>query len=120
MNSKKIFAIVVIIMIIMLLILNKSGKSFAKYKITNIINVAQIKIDKTKPILDITYTKQEQNEKIIVTINANEEIEETKGWILDKDKKSLKKEYSQNTREEVEVQDTEGNITNAIIIIDTI
>ena len=71
-------------------------------------------IDKTSPEVEINYsTKELTNQNVIVTITANEEIQEIEGWTLSKNKQELTKEYSQNKTEieSLTIKDTAGNET---------
>lgn len=94
---------------------------WAKYVIEENMAVATIQIDRTSPILQISYSIQEITYKNVeVTINANEQIKEVDGWTLQEDKKTLKKEYNKNTQEEIEIMDLAGNITKASIKVNNI
>lgn len=94
---------------------------WAKYVIEERIDVASIKIDRTAPSLQVNYSIKELTyENVEVTIKANENIQKIEGWSLQEDKKTLKKEYSKNVKEEIEVKDLSGNITNAIVEINNI
>lgn len=95
--------------------------SFAKYVLTESMLVANINIDRTKPKLQVTYsTETTTNGSVIVTIKANEEIQEIEGWKLQEDKKTLIKEYEENIVEEIKVKDISGNETSQTINIDQI
>jgi hypothetical protein len=78
--------------------------------------------DITGPAVDVTYTPDDglTDEKVLVTITSNEELQELTGWILSSDKLTLTKEYSENTMETVEVKDLVGNITEVEVAIDYI
>ena len=94
---------------------------WAKYVIEERIDVASIKIDRTAPSLQVSYsTKELTSGNVEVTIKANEIIQEIEGWYLQEDKKTLKKEYSENVKEEIEIKDLSGNIENIIVEINNI
>ena len=93
----------------------------AKYVIEEKLEVAIIKIDRTAPKIKIKYsTKELTDENVEVIIEVNEEIQEVNGWSINENKKVIKKEYSENINEEIEIKDLSGNITKAIIEIDNI
>ena len=72
--------------------------------------------DNTAPVLNIKYsTKGTTKENIIVTITANEEIQEVEGWTISTDKKQLTKEYEENAEETITIKDIAGNETTAQI-----
>lgn len=94
---------------------------WAKYVIEENITVATIQIDRTSPVLQVSYSIQElTSENVEVTINANEQIQEVDGWTLQEDKRTLKKEYIKNVQEEIEVMDLAGNLTKTSIKINNI
>lgn len=94
---------------------------FAKYVIEENIVVANVIIDRTSPNVKIKYsTKEVTNEKVEVTIEADEEIQGVDGFELQKDKKTLKKEYDKNTKEEIEIKDLAGNIKTLTIEVNNI
>ena len=67
-------------------------------------------IDKEAPKLTVSEsTKETTKEGVIITISANEIIQEKEGWTLSEDRKSLIKEYLKNTEEKVEIYDLAGN-----------
>ena len=78
--------------------------------------------DITGPVIDVTYTPNDglTDEKVLVTITGNEELQELTGWTLSSDKLSLTKEYGENIIETIEVRDVVGNITEVEVIIDYI
>lgn len=93
----------------------------AKYVIEEKIEVANIEIDRTPPKLEIIYSESKLTSgKVEVTIKANEEIQKVDGWILQTDKKTLKKEYTINTQEKIIVKDLSGNITTSDIDVNNI
>ena len=66
--------------------------------------------DSTAPQIDIRYsTTESTNKNVTVIVRANEEIQEVQGWNLLADRLTLTKEYSQNSEEEITIQDLEGN-----------
>lgn len=94
---------------------------WAKYVIEERIDVASIKIDRTAPSLQVSYsTKELTSGNVEVTISTNEIIQEIEEWYLQEDKKTLKKEYSENVKEEIQVKDLSGNASNAIVEINNI
>lgn len=69
-------------------------------------------IDKEAPVATVAYsTKNPTRENVIVTITADEELQEVEGWTLSEDKKSITKEYKENTAkaETVTITDLAGN-----------
>lgn len=78
--------------------------------------------DVTAPVVDVTYTPNEglTDEKVVVTITSNEELQELTGWTLSEDKLSLTKEYSENISETIEVKDLVGNKTQVEVVVDYI
>ena len=94
---------------------------WAKYVIEERIEIGSIKIDRTVPSLQVNYsTKELTSENVEVTIKSNEIIQEIEGWSLQEDKKILKKEYSENIKEEIHVKDLSGNVTNLIVEVNNI
>ena len=78
-------------------------------------------IDKTKPILTITYNLSElNNNKVLVTIVGNEELQEIEGWTISEDKKTLSKTYTENGLDEIQVKNLIGNISKKKILINSI
>ena len=74
-------------------------------------------IDKEKPEYKVEYsTTLATNKDVIVTITANEEIQEMEGWVLSKEKRILTKVYTENTKEEITIKDSAGNVTAQTII----
>lgn len=57
------------------------------------------------------------NEDVIVTITADEEMQEVEGWTLSEDKMSMTKLYNDNVDEEVTVKDLVGNeeVVNVVV-----
>ena len=57
-------------------------------------------------VASISYSTNSLTYKTVVaTITSNKELEEVKGWTLSEDKKTLTKEYSSNTEENVTIKD---------------
>ncbi len=78
-------------------------------------------IDKTAPTVNVGYsTKNPTKENVTVTITSNEEIQGVTGWTLSSDKKTLTKEYTENTKETITIKDLAGNETQANIEISNI
>ena len=84
-------------------------------------NIEIVNIDKTKPIINLTYSTEElTKENVLVTITANEKIQNIEGWIKSADEKILTKEYSENKEENIVVKDLAGNETIVNIKISNI
>ena len=112
---------IIICTFLFLLFIIYTTQVWAKYIIEEKLSVATIQIDRTSPSLKVSYsTKELTTENVEVTIKADEEIREIDGWILQDDKRTLKKEYIKNMKEEIDVKDLSGNITKAEIIVDNI
>jgi len=78
-------------------------------------------IDKSKPLLLITYNLSEiNNNRVLVTIEGNEELQEIDGWTTSEDKKKISKIYTENVLEEIQIKDLVGNAINKKIQINTI
>ena len=69
-------------------------------------------IDTTEPQGEVTYNLAEDKKSCLVTIKANEEVQEIEGWILSDDRRTLTKEYDENTEEIITMKDKVGNITD--------
>lgn len=109
----------VILLLLLLSLLNKPV--WAKYIIEESITVATLKVDRTPPSLQVSYSTEELTTgNVEVTIKAEEQIQEIEGWTLQEDKKTLKKEYTDNKQEKIEVKDLAGNITQTTIEINNI
>ena len=78
------------------------------------------KFDNTAPNVDVEYNTKLPAKSVVVTIKANEEIQEIEGWTLSEDKKVLTKEYGENIRETITIKDLAGNETKADIEINNI
>ncbi len=73
-------------------------------------------IDHEAPQTTVSYNPNTwTNKDITVTITSNEKILETSGWTLSKDKMSMTKTYTENTKETIEVKDLAGNKTSTMI-----
>lgn len=110
-----------LIVLFLLSYLTFSSSVWAKYRIEEKFLIATIQIDRTRPNLSVQYSEEKiTRENVIVTIIAEEEIQEVEGWQLKEDKKTLVKEYEKNTEEEIIVKDLAGNETKEKIIIKNI
>ena len=76
--------------------------------------------DNTLPNVNIEYNTKLPAKSVVVTIKANEEIQELEGWTLSEDKKVLTKEYRENIQETIIVKDLAGNETKVNIDINNI
>jgi len=84
-------------------------------------NIEINNIDKTGPSVKVEYsTKNPTKENVKVTITSNEEIQSVTGWTLSSDKKTLTKEYTENTIETITIKDLAGNETQVNIEITNI
>ena len=84
-------------------------------------NIEISNIDKTAPNVNVEYsTKNPTRENVKVTITSNEQIQEVEGWTLSSDKKTLTKEYTENTKETITIKDLVGNETQVNIEITNI
>lgn len=80
-------------------------------------NVVVQGIDKTAPKTDVTYETTENG--VLVTIKADEAIQDVEGWTR-VDDQTLQKLFTENGTEEVIVQDTVGNQTKVTVTVDSI
>ena len=78
-----------------------------------------VTIDRTNPVVEVTYTKLESNQ-VLVTIKSDEELSEKDGFTLSEDKKSLTKIYSANIQENIVISDLAGNEVSIPILVDQI
>ena len=76
--------------------------------------------DNTSPIVNVGYSTKEPTRRVTVTITSNEEIQALQGWTLSSDKKTLTKEYTENTKETISIKDLVGNETQANIEVTNI
>ena len=84
-------------------------------------NVKIANIDKIAPKVEVkSSTTEKTNQDVTVTITANEEIKEVRGWTLGSDKKTLTKKYSENKTETIIIMDLAGNTTTAEITVNNI
>ena len=85
------------------------------------INILIANIDKIAPNINVNYSTEElTNENVLVTITANEKIQNIEGWTKSADGKILTKEYSENKEENIVVKDLAGNETIVNIKISNI
>ena len=78
-------------------------------------------IDKSKPLLTITYNLNElKDNRVLVTIVGNEELQGIEGWTISEDKKTLSKTYTENGSEEIQVKNLIGNTNKKKITINSI
>ena len=88
-------------------------------KSTANINISNI--DKSAPKLTTTYsTTNATNGNVVVTIKANEKVQNVSGWTLSSDKLTLTKTYSSNISTSISVYDLVGNKSTANINITNI
>ncbi len=92
----------------------------AKYEIIETRIVAHLEIDRTAPIGKVTYSKEEATkENVVVRIKTNEAIMPIEGWHKIEDT-LWEKEYTENTKETIRIQDLSGNEAEIPIIISNI
>ncbi len=98
-----------------------------KYSIVNIRgekldgNINITNIDKEAPEATVTYsTKEKTGYNVRVTIRGNEELKFLSGWGLSEDRKTLIKDYTENTKEEITIKDLAGNTKTIPIEINNI
>ena len=112
--------IVFILGAILLFLISMCPVVLAKYEVIETRIIAQLEIDRTAPIGKLTYSKEEPTkENVEVTIEVNEPIKPLEGWRKVEDN-LWKKEYTENTKETVIIQDLSGNQTEIPIIISNI
>ena len=102
---------------------NTSDTVIIKDIVGNETNVAYSisNIDKDVPEVEIVYsTERPTNESVIVTINANEEVQNAEGWTRSANRKSLSKEYTENKTDSVTINDLAGNERVVSFTIDNI
>ena len=78
----------------------------------SIVKSNAFNLDNTAPEVEISQNPSiPTKEKVIVTITANEEIQEVEGWTLSENKQELTKEYTENTKgiEKLSVKDMAEN-----------
>ena len=113
--------------------ISADGKTISKYYFENETTTLKVQdlagneteieikienIDKDEPQIRVEY--EEKDEKVIVSIISNEELQEVEGWTLSKDKKTLTKTYSENKKEVIDVKDLAGNITEVSVAVTTL
>ena len=104
MNKIKVVAIIIILILLIGCI------SYAKLSIEHNIVVAQINIDKTKPIGNVSYsTKEPTSDSVKVKIKFDEKINRPKDWKLLKDGCTITKLYNHNIKERLTVTDLADN-----------
>lgn len=110
-----------IMMITILVIINICNNCFAKYSYEYIENAVELNIDRTAPNVRVEYsTLLYTNEDVEVKIIADEEIKEIDGWKLLDDRKSMIKNYSENTSETIFIEDLNGNGVDVNIEVNNI
>ena len=82
-------------------------------------------IDKDLPEVNVKHELMQENDenneiKYLekITISANEEIQNIKGWTISGDKKEIYKIYEEKISEEIEIKDVAGNILKTSIDAD--
>ena len=74
-----------------------------------------------KNIVDIKYsTKDTTSNNVTVTITSNIKLKFKPGWTLSDDGYQISREYTQNTKEQITVEDINGNTTTVDIVITNI
>ena len=77
-------------------------------------------LDNTPPTIEVSYsTTEPTRQNVTATIKANEAVQGISGWNLSRDR-TLTKEYSENTEEEITIKDLAGNETKVNIKINNI
>ena len=85
---------------------------------TQKVSVNVTNIDKTFNMPQVSYsTEKLTNGNVVVTITADEEMQEVEGWTLSTDKKSMKRTYAENKLDTVTVRDKVGNIQKVLVIV---
>ncbi len=69
--------------------------------------------------IDYSETEETKN-NVTVTIETNRELNPVEGWNLSSDKTTLSKEYSENTKEEITIENTRGEVITQTIEINNI
>ena len=82
-------------------------------------NIEISNIDKTGPKVQVAYDYIENEKKVIVTLTANEEVQDIETWET-QDNIIFTKTYTENTKENIVVRDIVGNETSIEIKIDQI
>jgi len=117
---KKIIKISIFLIITLLALLGQTH-IYAKYVINEVIPAIELNFDRTAPNITVNYSNRElTNENITVTIVSDEEILEVEGWNISEDRKTLTKDFEENTTENIKVYDLAGNCTNIEVEITNI
>lgn len=112
---------VIVAIVILIIMININSICSAKYVFEYTEYAVRIDVDRTSPIFNIEYSDKEiTNKEVIVTITANENIQQVEGWILLEDGKTLIKTYDQNINENIIIKDLSNNESKANIIINNI
>lgn len=94
-----------------------------KDKLGNIttIQINVTDIDAIPAIVEVKYsTKEETDNPVIVTLQANERVQKVEGWTLSEDQMKLTKTYEKNTTEKITIKDLSGNVTEVQVKIENI
>ena len=84
-------------------------------------NVARVTwIDKEEPQVNINYETINNEKLVIVTIQANEQLEPIEGWTLSEDRLSISKTFDKNQTETIQIRDLAGNIVETTINVQSI
>lgn len=76
--------------------------------------------DNAGPKLEVVYDTLHKENEVKVRIIADEKIKQVEGWTLAEDQRSLEKTYTENTKENMIVEDILGNQTSIMIEVTTI
>ena len=76
-------------------------------------------VDNESPIVNLSYNANGKTNNV-VTISANEKLQEVEGWKLVEDRKSMTKTYTANETEIVTVKDLAGNTATATVKVNNI
>ena len=99
---------------------DNDGKIYYDYTITDlrtllgkdyyVILRPSLGFDITPPNVTVTYSTEELTEEsVIVTVTADEEVQDVSGWTKLSDGKTLTKEYTENVDEDITIKDLVGN-----------
>ena len=94
-----------------------------KDKLGNIttIQINVTDIDAIPAVVEVKYsTKEETDNPVIVTLQANERVQKVEGWTLSEDQMKLTKTYEKNTTEKITIKDLSGNVTEVQVKIENI
>ena len=104
--SKKIKYVIFFVFFIIII----TNNSYCKYKFSFDEPVIKLRREPSPPKCVVKYSTQEwTNNNVIVTIEADKEIEQSSGFVLSEDKKSLSKMVYVNESDKVLVKDLSGN-----------